>query len=129
MIVAPDQGASSSAKAGPNASINILSVWSHGQYAFPAGSSMPCGSSAGQSDLLKRDLWSRSQMETARAGTGEVARIIRSSTFQPREAAFTKLIQACVPSHDWQKALELWDVMRATPRAQAQHHQLQVGRV
>ena len=55
----------------------------------------------------------RMHMEAARAGTGEVEALIRNSSFQPREAAFTRLIQQCVPQQDWQKALELWHVMRS----------------
>ena len=58
---------------------------------------------------------SRGLIDRAQAGSGEVARIIAASTFRPREPAYTKLLQQCKHSHSWEKAVELWDVMRATP--------------
>lgn len=41
--------------------------------------------------------------------------ILSQSAIQPREPAFTKLIQGCVPQQDYAKAMELWEIMRNTP--------------
>eukprot|EP00210_Caulerpa_lentillifera_P004574 g4364.t1 len=47
----------------------------------------------------------------ARTGTGQVADIIMSCEFCPREAAFTKLISACGRWKDSKKALEVFRAM------------------
>lgn len=46
------------------------------------------------------------------AGTGEVARMISSATFQPQAAAFTSLLHMCAKAKLWQKALEVFQAMR-----------------
>lgn len=57
----------------------------------------------------------REAVSLATAGTGEVRRAIRESTFQPRAAAFTSLIQQCARTKAWQKALEVFEAMQETP--------------
>lgn len=61
----------------------------------------------------------REAVTLATAGTGEVRRAIRESTFQPRAAAFTSLIQQCARTKAWQKALEVFDAMKETPGVKA----------
>ena len=41
------------------------------------------------------------------SGTGEVARVIGSASFQPQAAAFTSLLHMCAKAKLWQKALEV----------------------
>ena len=57
----------------------------------------------------------REAVGQASAGTGEVRRVITQSTFQPRAAAFTSLIQQCARSKNWQKALEVFETMKEYP--------------
>ena len=51
----------------------------------------------------------------AAPGTGEVQRVIRESTFQPRAAAFTSLIQQCARARAWQKAVDVFHALQETP--------------
>ena len=51
----------------------------------------------------------------ATVGTGEVQKVIRESTFQPRAAAFTSLIQQCARVRAWQKALEVFQALQEMP--------------
>lgn len=41
------------------------------------------------------------------SGTGEVARVIGTASFQPQAAAFTSLLHMCAKAKLWQKALEV----------------------
>ena len=41
------------------------------------------------------------------SGTGEVAHVIGSASFQPQAAAFTSLLHMCAKAKLWQKALEV----------------------
>ena len=54
-------------------------------------------------------------VSSAAAGTGEVQRVIRDSTFQPRAAAFTSLIQQCARARAWQKAVDVFHALQETP--------------
>ena len=45
------------------------------------------------------------------APRGEIARVMRSCRFQPREPALTSLLQACAKARQPGKALELFDAM------------------
>ncbi|KFM22821.1 Pentatricopeptide repeat-containing protein, mitochondrial [Auxenochlorella protothecoides] len=54
----------------------------------------------------------KQRMATAKAGTGEVAAVLSSVTFQPRAAAFTSLIQAASKAKATEKALELFQCMQ-----------------
>ena len=56
----------------------------------------------------------RERVANAVAGTGDVRHAITSSTFQPREAAFTSLIHQCTRAKAWQKALEVFEVLGDT---------------
>ena len=56
----------------------------------------------------------RERVGNAVAGTGDVRAIIQSSTFQPREAAFTSLVHQCTRAKAWQKALEVFEVLQDT---------------
>ena len=53
----------------------------------------------------------------AEAQPGTIRSIIAATTFRPREAAFTALIVQCAKSRDksWEKAVEVFEVLRATP--------------
>ena len=53
----------------------------------------------------------------AEAQPGEIGRVIGATTFRPREAAFTALIHQCAKSREksWEKAVEVFEVLRATP--------------
>eukprot|EP00210_Caulerpa_lentillifera_P004573 g4363.t1 len=53
----------------------------------------------------------KTALSAARKGTGEVANVIRSCAFNPREAAFTKLICACGRWKDSKKAIEVFQAM------------------
>eukprot|EP00210_Caulerpa_lentillifera_P009645 g9201.t1 len=59
--------------------------------------------------------WDMNSLKTAlcaaRTGTREVANIIMSCDFDPREAAFTKLISACGMWKDSKKAIEVFQAM------------------
>lgn len=66
------------------------------------------GKPAWDMDTLKRAICS------ARTGAGEVARIIDSCTFKPREQAFTALINMCGQLRDWRKAVEVFEAMKHT---------------
>eukprot|EP00210_Caulerpa_lentillifera_P009646 g9202.t1 len=58
------------------------------------------------------DMYSlKDALYAARAGTGEVADIIASCEFNPREPAFTKLISACGRWKDSKKAQEVFHAM------------------
>ncbi|KDD74803.1 hypothetical protein H632_c1064p1, partial [Helicosporidium sp. ATCC 50920] len=61
----------------------------------------------------------KARLSSARAGTGEVAAVVASVTFQPRAAAFTSLIQAASKSKDTQKALEIFRAMQDVAGVQA----------
>ena len=62
----------------------------------------------------------------AAVGTGEVQKVIRESTFQPRAAAFTSLIQQCARVRAWQKALEVFQALQEMPGLKvSQHNQCQ----
>ena len=54
-------------------------------------------------------------VSSAAPGTGEVQRVIRESTFQPRAAAFTSLIQQCARARAWQKAVDVFHALQETP--------------
>lgn len=54
-------------------------------------------------------------VSSATAGTGEVQRVIKESTFQPRAAAFTSLIQQCARARAWQKAVDVFQALQETP--------------
>ena len=54
-------------------------------------------------------------VSNATVGTGEVQKVIRESTFQPRAAAFTSLIQQCARVRAWQKALEVFQALQEMP--------------
>ena len=54
-------------------------------------------------------------VSSAAPGTGEVQRVIRESTFQPRAAAFTSLIQQCARVRAWQKAVDVFQALQETP--------------
>ena len=54
-------------------------------------------------------------VSSAAAGTGEVQRVIRESSFQPRAAAFTSLIQQCARVRAWQKAVDVFQALQETP--------------
>ena len=41
------------------------------------------------------------------SGTGEVARVIGTASFQPQAAAFPSLLHMCAKAKLWQKALEV----------------------
>jgi pentatricopeptide repeat domain-containing protein 1 len=61
-----------------------------------------------------KDLDSLSQaVARARAGTDEVARVLKASTFRPGAPAFTTLIKSCGRAGAWEKACELYDAMKA----------------
>ena len=53
----------------------------------------------------------------AEAQPGTISSIIAATTFRPREAAFTALIHQCAKSREksWEKAVEVFEVLRATP--------------
>lgn len=70
--------------------------------------SLVAGKPAWDMDTLKRAICS------ARTGAGEVARIIDSCTFKPREQAFTALINMCGQLRDWRKAVEVFEAMKHT---------------
>lgn len=61
----------------------------------------------------------REAVTLAAPRTGEVRRAIRESTFQPRAAAFTSLIQQCARTKAWEKALEVFEAMKETPGVKA----------
>lgn len=46
-------------------------------------------------------------------GTGQVQRIIAKATFQPQAAAFTALLHMCAKAKLWEKALEIFEAMKA----------------
>lgn len=48
----------------------------------------------------------------AKTGTGEVARVLETCTFRPREQAFTALINMCGRLRDWRKAAEVFEAMK-----------------
>ena len=54
-------------------------------------------------------------VSSAAPGTGEVQQVIRESTFQPRAAAFTSLIQQCARARAWQKAVDVFHALQETP--------------
>ena len=58
-------------------------------------------------------------VSSAAPGTGEVQRVIRESTFQPRAAAFTSLIQQCARARAWQKAVDVFHALQETPGLKA----------
>eukprot|EP00210_Caulerpa_lentillifera_P005247 g5014.t1 len=53
----------------------------------------------------------KAAVREAEVGTGQVANAIRSSTFRPREQAFTKLISVCGRWRQVKKALEVFEAM------------------
>ena len=60
-------------------------------------------------------------VSSAAAGTGEVQRVIKESTFQPRAAAFTSLIQQCARARAWQKAVDVFQALQETPGLKVCH--------
>ncbi|BDA50649.1 probable pentatricopeptide repeat-containing protein At3g61520, mitochondrial at N-terminal half [Coccomyxa sp. Obi] len=54
----------------------------------------------------------KAAIHAALPGTGEVARMISSASFQPQAAAFTSLLHMCAKAKLWQKALEVFQAMR-----------------
>ena len=60
-------------------------------------------------------------VSSAAPGTGEVQRVIRESTFQPRAAAFTSLIQQCARVRAWQKAVDVFQALQETPGLKVLH--------
>lgn len=54
----------------------------------------------------------KAAVREAGVGTGQVANAIRSSTFKPREQAFTKLISVCGRWKQARKALEVFEAMQ-----------------
>ena len=61
-----------------------------------------------------KDLDSLSQaIQRARAGTDEIARVLKVSTFRPGAPAFTTLIKSCCRLGAWEKACELYVCMKA----------------
>jgi pentatricopeptide repeat protein len=46
-------------------------------------------------------------------GTGQVQRIIAKASFQPQAAAFTALLHMCAKAKLWEKALEIFEAMKA----------------
>ena len=63
---------------------------------------------------LIKDLDSLSQaVQRAKPGTGEIAQILKHSTFRPGAPAFTTLIKSCGRAGSWEKACELYDAMKA----------------
>lgn len=80
------------------------------RYAFPSARGP---TSHNRSSALIKDMDALKQrMATAKAGTGEVAAVLSSVTFQPRAAAFTSLIQAASKAKATEKALELFQCMQ-----------------
>eukprot|EP00803_Ostreobium_quekettii_P005190 evm.model.scf_2501.1 EVM.evm.TU.scf_2501.1 scf_2501:13905-16172(-) len=57
-------------------------------------------------DTLKR------AVAAAKTGAGEVARVVETCTFKPREQAFTALINMCGQARDWRKAVEVFEAMK-----------------
>ncbi|KAK9823097.1 hypothetical protein WJX72_000242 [[Myrmecia] bisecta] len=51
----------------------------------------------------------------AKVGTGQVQQAILSTTFHPQAAAFTSLFHMCAKQKLWQKALEIFEAMKARP--------------
>ena len=56
------------------------------------------------------------------APRGEIARVMRSCRFQPREPALTSLLQACAKARQPGKALELFDAMPSLGLNPNVHH-------
>eukprot|EP00884_Botryococcus_braunii_P013209 jgi/Botrbrau1/2188/Bobra.101_2s0021.2 len=49
----------------------------------------------------------------AKPGTGEVQKIIKTIAFQPQAAAFTAVLHMCGKGKSWEKALEIFQAMKA----------------
>ena len=65
-----------------------------------------------------------SKTPNACSGTGEVARVIGSASFQPQAAAFTSLLHMCAKAKLWQKALEVCRCHDPAPPAQPEQHRV-----
>lgn len=87
----------------------------HLEFFLPACVTCSCPWLQGRSLSPAVDMDSlREAISQAAPGKGEVRRAIVNSTFQPRAAAFTSLIQQCARAKSWQKAIEVFEAMQET---------------
>eukprot|EP00210_Caulerpa_lentillifera_P004579 g4369.t1 len=83
---------------------NVRKHWSR--------SSSRSSGNASKSNRAPWDMHSlKAAVSAAEVGTGQVEEAIRSSTFKPREQAFTKLISVCGRWKQTNKALEVFETM------------------
>ncbi|CAD7702603.1 unnamed protein product [Ostreobium quekettii] len=92
----------------PNGPLELCAREDEGEDAIAGiGQGMPTEKPAWDMDTMKR------AVAGARTGAGEVARVVETCTFKPREQAFTALINMCGQARDWRKAVEVFEAMKA----------------